>query len=85
MADLMLGDPVLARQPRVEHAVGDIARHLLRANEHAVDLGIVDRGKVRSRVDEDREPRALEQLHRRLFERPLRKTQFEFHAFPTSR
>ena len=45
VAELVLGDPVLAGEPRVEHAVRDVARHLLRANQHAFDLRIVDGGK----------------------------------------
>ena len=41
--ELVLGDPVLAGEAGVEDAVGDVARHLLRADQHALDLGIVDR------------------------------------------
>ena len=76
-AALVLGDPVLAGEPAVEHAVGHVARHFLRANQHALDLGIVDRRKVRARADVDREPGAREELHGRVLQRSLRKTQLE--------
>ena len=85
MADLVLGDPVLAGQAGVEHAVGDVARHLLRADQHALDLRIVDRRKVRSRIDAQDVAGALEQLDRRVLQRSLRNAQPQFHRrSPTS-
>ena len=64
--DLVLANPVLARQACVDHAVCDVSRHLLRANEHALDLGVVDRGEIGARVDVDAEAGAREELHGRL-------------------
>jgi hypothetical protein len=32
-------------RPGVEHAVGDVPRHLLRADQHALDLGSSIAGK----------------------------------------
>ena len=48
-----LKHPVAAGQTGIQKAMFDVARHLLRANEHALDLGIVDRWKVRAAVDID--------------------------------
>jgi hypothetical protein len=72
VAPSVLGDPVEAGQPGVEHAVADVARHLLRADQHALDLGIVDRREVRARADVDVEAGAREQLNRRVLQRALR-------------
>ena len=41
-AELVLGNPVLTREAGIEHAIRDVTRHLLRADQHALDLGIVD-------------------------------------------
>ena len=40
--------PVAAGEAGVEHAVFDVARHLLRADQHALDFRIVDRRENRS-------------------------------------
>src|SRR5208283_5508540 len=53
--------PVNARQPRVQNTVIDIPGHLLRANQHALDLRIVDGRKVRPPVRKDPPAGALEQ------------------------
>ena len=60
-------------RPGVEHAVRDVARHLLRANQHAVDLRIVDGREVRPRARVDVESRAREELDRRVLQRALRE------------
>jgi hypothetical protein len=71
--------------PASEHAVGDIARHFLRADQHALDLRIVDRRKVRSRVDAQDVAGALKQLDRRVLQRSLRNAQSQLHRrSPTS-
>ena len=75
----MLGDPVLPGEPGVEHAVGDVARHLLRADQHALDLGVVDRRKVRSRIDAQDVAGALKQLDRRVLQRSLRNAEPQLH------
>jgi hypothetical protein len=74
----VLGDPVLAGQPGVEHAVGDVARHFLRPNQHAVDVGIVDRREVRPRARVDVEPGAREELDGRILQRALGDAELEF-------
>ncbi len=42
---LILFDPVAAGETGVKDAVFHVARHLLGANEHALDFGVVDAGK----------------------------------------
>ena len=37
-AELVFANPVLAGEAGVEHAVADVARHLLRADQHALEL-----------------------------------------------
>src|SRR5262249_4450717 len=76
---LVLGDPVEAREPGVEHAVRDVPRHLLRADQHALDFGIVDRREVRSRARVDGVAGARKQLHRRVLQRAFRDAESEFH------
>jgi hypothetical protein len=84
VTDLMFGNPVLAGEAGVEHAVSDVARHFLRADQHALDLHVVDRRKIRSRVDPHLVAGALEQLDRRILQRSLRNSQFQFHFVPAS-
>ena len=79
VAGFVLGDPVLAGEAGVEHAVRDVARHLLRADQHALDLGIVDRREVRPRADVDVEAGAREQLDGRVLQRAFRDAEFQFH------
>ena len=54
MLRLILHHPVEPGQAGVEHAVLDVARHLLRADQHAFDLRIVDAGEIRPAADGDR-------------------------------
>ena len=63
-----LHHPVDAGQPRIQHAVIHIARHLLRANQHALNIRIVDRGKVGSAIGIDVPARALEQRDGRVLQ-----------------
>src|SRR5262249_31082952 len=79
VAELVLLNPVLAGETRIEDAVREVARHLLRADQHAVDFRIVDRREVRARADVDVEAGAGEQLHRRVLERPFGNPELEFH------
>src|SRR5262249_35967096 len=55
--------------------VGDVARHLLRADQHALDLRIVHGRKVRPRADVHREARTCKQLDRRVLQRAFRDAQ----------
>ena len=41
-----LHDPVLPRDPGIEHAVLDVFRHFLRAYEHGAEFRVVGGGKV---------------------------------------
>ena len=77
VASGVLGDPVLAGEPRVEHPVGDVARHLLRADQHAVDFRIVDRREVRPRAGVDVEPGAREEVNRRVLQRAFRNPELD--------
>src|SRR5262249_42826341 len=72
-------DPVLSRQPRVEDAVRDIARHFLGADQHARDLGVVDSGEVGPGADVDVEAGTGEQLNRRVLQGAFRYPQFQLH------
>ncbi len=54
-------DPVDAGETGVEDTVIDVAGHLLCANEHALDFGVVDGGKVRAAVGVDVPTGALEE------------------------
>jgi hypothetical protein len=80
VAGLVLGNPVETGQARVEHAGRHVARHLLSANQHALDLGIVDRGEVRARVDVDVEARTREELDRRILQRSLGESELQLHG-----
>src|SRR5213075_1985181 len=63
--------------------LADVARHLLRADQHALDLGIVDRRKVRPRADVDVEAGAREQLDGRVLQRPFRNAEAKLHGIVT--
>ena len=80
---IVLNHPVVSRQSGVEDAVLDIARHLLGADQHALDLGVVDRRKVRARVHVDVEPGAGEELNGGVLQRPLGDAELELHGIVT--
>jgi len=63
--------PVVAGDSGVEHALGDVARDLLRPDQHRGDLGVVDRGVVGTPRDRHVVASALEQAHGRLLEASL--------------
>ncbi len=75
----MLRDPVASGQPCVEDAVGNITRHFLRANEHAIDFGIIDSRQIGARAGVNIETGAREKLDGRRFERAFWNAEFEFH------
>ena len=58
---LVLEDPVVAGEAGVEGAVLDVASHLLRADEHALDLDVVDGGEVAAAAGVDAPAGALEE------------------------
>ncbi len=84
VAGLVLGNPVLAGQAGVEDAVRDVARHLLRADQHALDLRIVDRREVRARAHVDVEAGPREQLNGRVLERAFRDAELQLHFARTT-
>jgi hypothetical protein len=49
----------------------DVARHLLRANQHALDLGVVDGGEVGAAVGVDVPAGALEESDGRILQAAL--------------
>src|SRR5262245_62140318 len=73
----MFGDPVLSGEAGIEHAIGDIARHLLGADQHALDLRIIDRRKVRPRARVDVESGAGEELNGGVLQRPLGQSELQ--------
>ena len=81
-----LDNPVDAGESRVEHAVIDVAGHLLGANQHALDLGIVDRWKVGAAVGVDVPAGAFEQSDGRILQAALGDAESELvsHVFPLS-
>ena len=60
--------PIDAGESGIEHAVIDVARHLLRANEHALDVDVVDRRKVGAAVGVDVPSCALEERDGRILQ-----------------
>ena len=63
--------PVDAGESRIEDAMIDIARHLLRANQHAFDLAIVDGWEIRPAIGVDVPARALEESDCRILKAAL--------------
>ena len=57
-------DPILAGQSGIQDAILDVARHFLRADQHALDFVIVDGGKIGARADIDFVARAAKKLQR---------------------
>ncbi len=82
-SELVLGDPILTGQAGIENAVADVTRHFLSANQHALDLGIVDRREVRSRAHVDVEAGTCEELNRRVLKRAFGNSQLELHGIVT--
>src|SRR5919204_3606561 len=82
-AEPVFRNPVESGQPRVEDTFAHVARHLLRPNQHALDLGIVDGGEVRPRADVDVEAGTREQLHRRVLQRSFWNPESELHGIVT--
>jgi len=68
----------------VEHAVFDVARHFLSANEHAVNLGISRACEVGAAVSEDGKSGAREQLQRGLLQTTFRNTKLNLHGWTAS-
>ena len=83
-------NPVDAGEAGVEHAVVDVASHLLSANEHALDLGVVDGGEVGAAVGVDVPAGAFEEGDGRVLQAAFGNAEAKFlaHAFtsePTAR
>src|ERR1700739_92019 len=56
-----------------------VARHLLRTNQHAVDLRVSGGCEIRSAVGVRRQPRVLEQLQRRFLQTAFGNPDAHFH------
>src|SRR5438876_859984 len=64
----------------VDPTVGHVAGHLLGADQHAFNLGVVHAGEIRPRADVQVEAGAREELDRRVLERAFGDAEFEFHV-----
>ena len=73
----VLHDPVVAGQPGVEHAVLDVAGHLLGADQQALDLVVVDGRIVAPRAEGDLVAGAAKQFGRRLLQAAGGDSEFE--------
>jgi len=62
----VLENPILAGQPRVQDAVLDVARHLLGADQHALDLLVVNDREIGAGIHRDLVPGAAKELERGL-------------------
>ena len=71
-------DPVESGQAAVEHAFLHEHRHFLRAQQHALDLRVVDRRVQRTRIDLDIVARLREKGGRGGFEASFRKAEDQF-------
>ena len=78
---LVLDHPVVAGEAAVEGAVLHVARHLLGAQQHALDLGIVDGGVVGTIRHGDEEPGAAHQVEGRRLEASLGQAHLECHVW----
>ena len=79
---LVLLDPVAAGEAGVEDAVFDVARHFLRADEHALDFGIVDGGEIGAAAGGDLESGAAEQIDGGVFQAAFGNAELELHGLP---
>src|SRR3954470_738340 len=62
----------------------DVAGHLLRANEHAFDLRVVDRGEVGTPVCVDVKSGAREQRDGRVLQTAFGNAKADFHRFTSA-
>src|SRR5208283_4439558 len=74
---VVLDDPVAAGDARVERAVGDVAGHLLRAQDAATERGIVGGRNIGARTDRDPPSGFAHQLERLLLEAALGDAEFQ--------
>ena len=74
--------PVAAGEAGVENAVFDVARHFLRADQHALDFGIVDAGEVGAAAGGDLEAGAAEQIDGGVLQAAFGNAEFELHGLP---
>src|SRR5581483_5290544 len=76
--------PVDAGEARIQHAVVNIARHLLCADQHALNLAVVDGREIRTAVGIDIPTRALEESNSGVLQTALRnaETKFFSHGSP---
>ena len=75
-----LHHPVKPGQPRIEHAVLHVSRHLLRPNQHAFDIGIGRARRVRPAIGVNVQSGARKQLQRRFLQTPFRNANAQLHG-----
>src|SRR6185369_8197036 len=75
-----LGDPVESGKAGIERTMFDIARHLLRTNEHAFDLGVVGGWEVGATVGVDFEARGGEERDGGVLQAALGNAESELHC-----
>jgi hypothetical protein len=75
----VLFDPIAAGETGVEDAVLDVARHFLGADEHALEIGIVDGREIAARAGADVEAGAAEEIDGGVFETAFGDAEFELH------
>src|SRR4029077_17032982 len=87
--DVVLHDPIAAGDSRVERAVGDIPRHLLRAQDPAAEFGVIDARDVGARADRDAPSGFAHQLDRLSLEAALGDSEFQYlvgrHLIPVAK
>ena len=74
--------PVAAGEAGVQNAVLDVARHLLRADQHAFDLGIVDGREIRAAAGGDVVAGAAEQIDGGVLQAALGNAELQLHGLP---
>src|SRR4029077_18415816 len=72
-------DPISTCEPSVQKSMLDITRHLLGADQHALNFRIVDGREIGAAVGVNVEPGAREQCHGRVLEAALRNSKPDLH------
>ena len=75
----VLFHPVAAGEARIQNPVLHIPRHFLRANQHALDFGIVDRRKIRAAAGRDIETGFTEKIDSGVFQAAFRECRVQLH------
>src|SRR5581483_194071 len=76
--------PITASQSGIEKPVLDVARHLLRSDQHAFNLRVVDAGEIRATTSVDVETRASEEGDGRVLQAAFGNAEANLHRFTSS-